>query len=471
MIEDLKPYPEYKDSGVKWLGPVPKHWARSRIKHYLRETEERSRDGTGLLLSLTRSRGLIPQREASKKLASASDLSKYKVCHSGQLVMNRMQAWSGMFAVAKETGLVSPDYSVFRNISDGDVFYLDRLFKTPMLVDQFSQRSKGIGTGFNRLYSPDFGAIEVVVPPPTEQDAIVRFLDYADRQIHRYIRAKKKLIALLNEQKQAIIHRAVTRGLDPNVKLKPSGLEWIGDMPVNWTVLKLSQLTSRIGDGLHGTPKYVDASPFHFINGNNLVDGSISIRPTTRCVGEAEYLNHRVDLDETTLLMSINGTIGNVACYNYEKVILGKSAAYIKCNKRILRSFLFYYLQSPTVTEHYKLEVTGTTIFNLSLDSIRGTKVALPSVTEQLEIANFLDGETLRFKKAVSRISLEIECLSEYRARLIADVVTGKLDVREAAAKLPDFAVEPALLDEADDLLQDDSTAEEGEPEAEDEAA
>lgn len=113
MIDGGKPYPAMKESGVPWLGEVPEHWHIRRIKALFREKDERSQDGSGLLLSLTRARGLLPQSEASSRLASAADLSKYKVCRPGELVMNRMQAWSGMFAASEYEGLVSPDYSVF----------------------------------------------------------------------------------------------------------------------------------------------------------------------------------------------------------------------------------------------------------------------------------------------------------------------------------------------------------------------
>jgi type I restriction enzyme, S subunit len=264
-LRDLKPYPAMKDTGVPWLGQVPEHWDLRRIKTLFREKEERSGDGRGLLLSLTRARGLLPQSEASNRLASAADLSKYKVCQPGDLVMNRMQAWSGMFAVSVCEGLVSPDYSVFVAIGRSEASFFEQLFKTPVVVEQFAQVSKGIGSGFNRLYTPDFGAIPAVVPPLPEQTAIVRFLDHADRRIRRYIRAKQKLIKLLEEQKQAIIRRAVTRGLDPSVRLKPSGVEWLGDVPVHWEVARLKDVSSHIVDCLHApryTPKQAGSQRF-----------------------------------------------------------------------------------------------------------------------------------------------------------------------------------------------------------------
>jgi type I restriction enzyme S subunit len=238
MIADLKPYPEYKESGVAWLGEVPGHWPVRRIKTVLRETDCRSVDGLGTLLSLTRVRGLIPHKDMTDKMHSAKTLVGYKRYCPEQLVMNRMQAWSGMFGAGAINGLVSPDYAVFDVLGGHAIKLVLERLKTPDLVAQFALESKGIGSGFNRLYSDRFGTIPISLPPPDEQAAIVRFLDYATQRFEMAIRAKRKVIGLLNEQKQAIIHRAVTRGLDPNVHLKPSGIPWLGEIPAHWDALR-----------------------------------------------------------------------------------------------------------------------------------------------------------------------------------------------------------------------------------------
>lgn len=239
MMADLQPYPKYKESGVHWLGRVPENWSVARIKTVLRETDCRSVDGSGTLLSLTRVRGLIPHKEMTDKIHSAKTLAGYKRYRSGQLVMNRMQAWSGMFGAGAIDGLVSPDYAVFEILGGHKIKLILERLKTPDLVGQFALESKGIGSGFNRLYTDRFGPIPISLPPPDEQAAIVRFLDWANGRLERAIRAKRKVIALLNEQKQAIIHRAVTRGLDPNVPLKPSGIPWLGDIPAHWEVSRV----------------------------------------------------------------------------------------------------------------------------------------------------------------------------------------------------------------------------------------
>jgi type I restriction enzyme S subunit len=155
--------------------------------------------------------------------------------------MNRMRAAAGLFAATSTVGLVSPDYAVLRPIKTPiHLRYFVHLFRTPAMMSIFRLESRGLGTGesgFLRLYTDRFGMLSVPIPPATEQAAIVRFLDYADQRIRRYIRAKQKLIKLLEEQKQAIIHRAVTHGLDPNFRLKQSDMEWLGDVPEHWGVI------------------------------------------------------------------------------------------------------------------------------------------------------------------------------------------------------------------------------------------
>jgi type I restriction enzyme, S subunit len=273
--------------------------------------------------------------------------------------------------------------------------------------------------------------------------------------IDGFIRAKRKLIGLLNEQKQAIIHSAVTRGLNPDAPLKPSGIPWFGEIPAHWQTPRLSQISTSIGDGLHGTPEYVEQSPYYFINGNNLANGSIRLKSSTRCVSIAELKRHRVELNENTILMSINGTIGSLAYYRGESIILGKSVAYINCGKSLAREYLFYILQSPAVLNFLQQEVTGTTIFNLSLASIRRLPIAIPLIDDQLKIAEEIEKTIGPVSTAISRTEREIFLMLEYRTRLTADIVTGKLDVREAVARLPDLPVDADHSPDADTGAED----------------
>jgi type I restriction enzyme, S subunit len=465
MIHHLKPYPAYKDSGAPWLGDVPEHWEVRRIKTLFREKDERSGNGRGVLLSLTRSRGILPQTEASNRIASAEDLSKYKLCQPGELVMNRMQAWSGMFAVSSLEGLVSPDYSVFKPFSASNVKYFEHLFKTPILVDQFARRSKGIGSGFNRLYTPDFGSVPVIAPSFLEQTAIVRFLDYMGRRIQRYIRAKQNLIKLLEEQKQAIIHSAVTRGLNPNVRLKPSGVEWLGDVPEHWEVRRAKAVCSEIIDCKNRTPESID-------------DGAYLVVRTT-CIRNGEFDpsgGYKTD-EKDYLIWTARGAprVGDVfftreapageACLVPERndLCMGQRMMYFRPEPDLLDPrFLLLNIYGPLTRTYVELSTNGSTVGHLRLGQVYALPILWCPLEEQQTIIKHVEQATQHIYRIHAAAQREISLLGEYRTRLIADAVTGKLDVREAASKLPD--TEEALqVEDIESLEKGDEATEDPE--------
>lgn len=441
LSASLTPYQEYKNSEEAWLGNVPRHWTILPNRAIFEEVKDRNHS-TEEMLSVTITRGIVRQKallsDTSKKDSSNRDKSAYKLVSPGDIAYNKMRAWQGAIGASDYRGIVSPAYVVERLRNKNNARYFHFLFRTPQFAKEAERWSYGITSDMWSLRPEHFRMIYSLLPSSDEQSAIVHFLDHANARIERAIRAKKKLIALLNEQKQAIIQHAVTRGLDPYVQLKPSGIDWFGPVPFHWLTTRLARLSTRIGDGLHGTPKYVDQSAHHFINGNNLMNGAIQVKPSTRCVGESEFRRHKLSLDGSTLLMSINGTIGSVAFYQGESIILGKSAAYINCGNELSRTYLFFFLQSPSVIKFLQQEVTGTTIFNLSLASIRHLPIVIPPLDEQLKIIAHIEKRIAPICSVITHVEHEINLLREYRTRLVADVVTGKLDVREAAKNLPE---------------------------------
>jgi type I restriction enzyme, S subunit len=442
MNADLAPYPEYGKSGDPWVGRVPGHWNVRRIKTVFREKDGRSGDGAGVLLSLTRERGIVPQADISNRIASAEDLSKYKVCRPGDLIMNRMQAWSGMFALSPSDGLVSPDYSVFEAIGNSEAKYFEYLFRTPILVDEFARRSKGIGSGFNRLYTPDFGAVSIPVPPFEEQAAIVRFLDHADRRIRRFIGAKKRLIALLNEQKQAIVHRAVTRGLDPNPRLKPSGVEWLGDIPEHWEVM----LTQRIFKEQIRPPDGQEVQ-LSLSQRDGLVATSEMLERTLQT---STFENWKVAVPGDLVLNRFKAHLGVFFASHLWGIVSFHYGVFAPRRPLTTKYFELLFHTNP-YRAIFAVRSNGITVGlqNLSNQNFYNVRSVVPPVKEQAEIVAFVAGATQRLTDTVDVLRREIAFLHEYRTRLIADVVTGKVDVLEAAASVPDEA-EPEPLDEAD---------------------
>jgi type I restriction enzyme S subunit len=459
VIEDLKPYPEYKDSELPWLGQVPRHWSISRIKSVLRERDLRSTDGKGILLSLTRVRGLIPHRDMTHKMHSAKTLTGYKTYRPDQIVMNRMQAWSGMFGAGNLDGLVSPDYAVFDILGGHTAKLILERLKSPDLVSQFALESKGIGSGFNRLYTDRFGSIVISLPPPEEQAAIARFLAWATNRLDRAIGAKRRIIALLQEQKQAIIHRAVTRGLDPSVPLKDSGIPWLGEIAEHWEVRRAKYLFREIDErSTHGGEELLSVS--HMTGVTPRSQKNITMFKA------ASYAGHKLCQPGDLVINTMWAWMGALGTSTYSGII---SPAYAVYRPRqmtgIIDTYIDFLLRSAPYIANIICQSTGLHASRLRLypEAFFRLPIILPPREEQLRIVDKLKDDTADLNTAISSLEREITLLREYRTRLIADVVTGKLDVRVVAAGLPE-EVEASIQadaagvdrDEAEDDLDSD---------------
>ena len=271
------PYPAYKPSGVPWLGDVPQHWDVVRLASVSRPKSVINQESSELL-SVYLSLGVIRFSDVAEKRTNptSQDLSQYQAVDPGDLVLNNQQAWRGSVGVSSLTGIVSPAYLVLSLSSRLDSQYANLLFRDNSMVGQYVICSKGVGTMQRNLYWPHLKRMLALLPPLPEQRAIVHYLDYVDRRIRRYVSAKRKLIALLEEEKQAVISQAVTRGLDPNVPLRPSGVEWLGDVPEHWEVPRLRNL----GDALIGLtydPQDVvdEEAGMLVLRASNILDGQL----------------------------------------------------------------------------------------------------------------------------------------------------------------------------------------------------
>ena len=256
MIAKLIPYPKMKDSGIEWLGDVPKHWEVLPNRALFAEVKERDHPEEQML-SVTITKGVIRQQtllvDSSKRDSSNQDKSAYKLVRSGDITYNKMRAWQGAVGVSDYQGIVSPAYVVERPRKGASSHYFHHLLRTPAFAKEAERWSYGITSDMWSLRPEHFKMLYGCLPPLLEQAAIVRFLDHADRRIRRYIRAKQKLVTLLEEQKQAIIHQAVTGQVDvrtgqPYPAYKPSGVEWLGDVPEHWEVKRFKFL-ARVANG------------------------------------------------------------------------------------------------------------------------------------------------------------------------------------------------------------------------------
>lgn len=250
MIAALKPYEDYKETGQQWIGSIPSRWNLLPNRALFDEVKDRDHPEEEML-SVTITRGIVRQKallaESSKKDSSNQNKEAYKLVQPRDIAYNKMRAWQGAIAASELRGIISPAYVVMRLRERKNLpRYFHHLYRTPQFAKEAERWSYGITSDMWSLRPEHFKLIYSPIPSPEEQEAIVRFLDHAHGRIDRAIRAKRKVIALLNEQKQAIIHKAVTRGLNPDVPLKPSGIPWLGDIPAHWEVKRIKYLLREI---------------------------------------------------------------------------------------------------------------------------------------------------------------------------------------------------------------------------------
>ena len=444
MIQGLKPYVDMKDSGIEWLGDVPAHWEVRRLKYLLKERDTRSLEGSEQLLSVSQYTGVTerePTGAGDLPDTRAASLVGYKRVDPDDLVVNIMLAWNGSMGVSQFSGITSPAYCVYRFRKNSHPWYYHHLLRSPIYRGHIKAVSTGVVESRLRLYTEDLYRLETHVPPLSEQAAIVSFLDHADRLIQSYISTKQRHLSLLEEQKQAIIHQAVTGQIDvrtskPYPAYKPSGVEWLGDVPEHWEVRRLKSLSivkrgaspRPIGDSRY----FDDNGEYAWVRIGDVTASNNYLEVTTQRLSRlGQSLSVRLQPGE--LFLSIAGSVG--------KPIITK----IKC---CIHDGFVYFPQFSGNAEFLcrvfscgapfaKLGKLGTQL-NLNTDTVGIICLGWPPESEQEEIADFLVDATEGIDSAITSIEHQIDLLQEYRNRLIADVVTGKLDVREAAGELPE---------------------------------
>lgn len=458
MIQGLGPYPEYQD-GPGWLGPVPAHWRVIPNRAVLSEVDERDHPSDEML-SVTIATGVIRQQtllaDSSMKDSSNQDKSAYKLVRPGDIVYNKMRAWQGAVGESRYRGIVSPAYVVQRPRGGTRSRYLHFLLRTPAFAKEAERWSYGIASDMWSLRAEHFKMIQTCVPPVDEQSAIVRFLDHVDRRIRRYIGAKQKLIKLLDEQKQAIVHRAATRGLDADVHLKPSGVEWLGDVPDHWEVAPLRRHWT-VTDCKHLTVPFLDDGiPLASVREVQSFDLDLASSRRTSADWYQILIAGGRRPQRGDIIYCRNVSVGAAAIVGTNtQFAMGQDVCVIRSTNQNQR-YLNYFLHSPAMRRQLDQLLVGSTFKRINVADIKGLVIAVPPRTEQDAIAAHLDQAFEHLQHPISLTRREIDLMRQYETRLIADLVTGKLDVREAAARLP-----PEPLDEAEALTDsEDATAE-----------
>lgn len=458
----LAPYPGYKDSGFPWIGKIPAHWGLQRSRYLFREVDRRSTHGKETHLSMSQVHGLVPSSSLSRKSLQSASYAGGKIVDQNDLVLNRLKAHLGVFARASQAGVVSPDYSVFRPSGVASVQYCERLFKTPMYVGEFRRRTKGIVEGFWRLYTDDFYAVPAVLPPKSEQDQIVAYLRAQDAHIARFIKAKRDLIALLNEQKLRIIDQAVTRGLDASSAMRPSDIEWMGEVPEHWEVKPLKRWV-RINARTLGEKTDPDFE-FRYVDIGSVQTGRLT-KELERVRFEAAPSRARRVLRKGDTIVSTVRTYLKAIWYvseDSDDLIASTGFAVLTPDKRVEPEYLGYVIQSSAFVNRVAANSIGIAYPAIAETVLGRFPVALPpTVDEQQAIVAHIKMESTPLNDAISRTEDEIKLIREFRERQIADVVTGQIDVRSWQPGPDDISTQEDLTALGDDGDDNDTTEEE----------
>lgn len=428
------PYPTYKPTLLPWLPKVPEHWDLSKISHAFAERRETVSDKDFEPLSVTKN-GILPQLETAAKTDNGDNRKKVV---KGDFVINSRSDRKGSAGVSPLDGSVSVISTVLKPLTDKtDTSFTGYLLTCYYFQEEFYRHGKGIVADLWSTKFSEMKGMEIPLPPLPEQRQIATFLDHKCGLIDTCIQKKTRLIELLKEQKQAIINKAVTRGLDDRVHLKPSGIEWLGEVPEHWEVKKLKHV-ARMQNGLALNEKNVPANSVSvpYLRVANVQDGYIDLTEVKEVRISPEQIE-RYSLEKGDLLMNEGG--------DFDK--LGRGVVWEGQISPCIHQNHVYALKVKKDRDPYWINLLSLTFYgkcyfiskskkttnlaSISSKNIMEFPVLMPPENEINEIKKFVEEEEMRVGAIITRIEREIELMQEYKTTLIAEAVTGRIDVRE----------------------------------------
>lgn len=425
-------YPRMKPSGYEWIGEVPDHWKLDRLGSYFVERREKVSDRDFPPLSVTMN-GIVPQLETAAK---TDDGDNRKRVEFGDFVINSRSDRRGSSGLSSLRGSVSLINTVLkpRGVHGRYIHYL---FKSVPFVDEYYRLGKGIVAD---LWSTNYSQMRLIglaIPTDSEQLAIADFLDAKTSAIDNLIRKKERLIEVLQEKRQAVITQAVTKGLDPTVPMKDSGVAWLGTIPSHWQLVALRRGIARFVDYRGKTPEKVD-SGIPLITAGAIKSGRIQHELAPDYIQADDYSAWMVrgfpKLGD--VLMTTEAPLGEVAQIDDENVALAQRVILLKTKPEILNSdYLALQLRSALGQGELWSNATGSTALGIKADRLKGIRLLLPPLEEQEAIVTYVNARVSRYDVVAEHVSEQVQALREYRQTLITAAVTGKIDVRQYVEK------------------------------------
>ena len=422
---------EYKDSGITWIGSIPKEWKTERIKALFSERNERDCQGK-TLLSVSQYFGIRPKSEtdlADSHIAESYD--DYKEVRKGDFVMNIMLAWHGSYAVSDYDGIVSPAYCVFKFRKDCCKKYFHYLLRTDGYPSAFKTMSRGVIDSRLRLYPEQFYTFPVIIPSIDEQQRIADYLDKKCAEIDGLIELQEQMTAQLTDYKQSVITEAVTKGLNPNVEFVPSGVDWIGDVPKGWKVCRIKDIF-RLRTGT--TPKDfetgLDSSELvNWFTPSDVAEMNCELNCSERHLSKAVVEKEGIELSPagSLIFVGIGASAGKIGYATVQGYSNQQITTLIPKPSKCTGKYSYYYMIADRKRIRDNAFFTTLPIINNSY--LSGIKTLLPSLEEQTSIASFLDKKCNEIDELITAKQKKIETLKEYKKSVIFEAVTGKIEI------------------------------------------
>lgn len=443
----IEKYPAYKDSEVEWLGEIPEHWKIESFKNILTERNEKNNPIRSTeRLSLSIGKGVTLYSEKTTNLDRfKDDFAQYKLAYKGDLVLNSMNMIVGAVGISEYFGCVSPVYYVYHG--DLNSYYTTKfyeyLFRCKTVQGVLYSLGRGLiaidrGEGkYNTLRlkvsREDLRSLKLPYPNLSDQTHIVTFLDHKTALIDKAISIKEKQIELLKERRQILIHNAVTRGLDPNVKMKDSGVEWIGKIPEGWDVKRIKHVTKKIGSGVTpsgGGTTYLNLG-IPLLRSQNILFGKLELENVAYISEKTHSSMSNSQVIKGDVLLNITG--GSIGRCHYVETDFPMNVNQHVCIVRPLNIITSVFLNSLLASEIGQGQIwffqQGGGREGLNFQAIKNFIIPLPPRSEQVAISEYLERTNQKFDSAISLKEKEIEKLKEYKATLINSAVTGKIKV------------------------------------------
>jgi type I restriction enzyme S subunit len=428
----MKKYDEYKDSGVDWIGRVPSTWTVGRLGGFFYERRTKVSDKEFEPLSVTKS-GIVPRLENAAK---TNDGDNRKLVREGDFVINSRSDRKGSSGIAFQNGSVSL-INIILEPSGINPLFVNFLLKSYAFIEEFYRNGHGIVADLWTTRFQEMKNIKIAVPSDSEQTAIATFLDRKTAQIDRAIAQKERLIELLQERKQIIIQRAVTKGLDPTVKMKDSGVEWIGEVPEGWEVTKLKHYAQFLPGFAFASSQFLksESDGVRLLRGVNVKPNEIDWSDTVKWASDKVNGLERYFLEEGDLVIGmdrpwIKSGI-RIAVINIEDLpcLLLQRVCRIRGGDFLNQDYLKHILNTRIFVDYFAPILTGVSVPHISDSQIGEFICCIPPLGEQESIVEFIHIEIFKIDQSIHLHTQQIAKLKEYRTILIDAAVTGKIKV------------------------------------------